>query len=345
MAWQYRQASFRGVEFFVKSHELKGGQRVQVTEFPGRDQANTQSFGKKNKSHTFDAYVIGPDYDQQRGLLITALDTVGAGKLVHPYLGNINVLTPDWAMRESSTQLNIARFSIAYVESSDLLAPTEVVDTKGAVATAKADSLATQKSDFESKYSVFDKAITIAKATERALNKAIDSIQTSKGTVSGNVLYSRNLELIKLKTVALVRNAGELFDSVAELIGFGTNADDDQPATPDNARGSYQDLKALAEFQADEILTEDADDPTLLLQEAIKLISLTNQAAVLSFIDFKSADEAETIRSEIFVLLDNFIESPVQRRSLLRPLKLQFVITACSLNLLRPSQWISQLNF
>ena len=311
MAWldDYQQASFRGVEFYVPSHEGKGGHRIQVTEFPGRDVADTQQFGKKPKSFSLECYVIGDDYNEQRDLLIQALDKRGNGRLVHPYLGSLQCLIVDYTWRDSVRELGMARFSINVIEAGELKFPINVVDTKSNVAIKKAEALQAVQDDFADRYTLRGRVITFATSTQNAINKSFDVIEENKRTVSSEASYRRDLENIRGKLIALSYDGLELIENMTDLISFGLDADDDFEATPDNARNSYEDMKPLTIFSADESITLDETDPTIVFQEAIKLISIINQGAILSFINFESANEAEEIRASVFANIDAFMES------------------------------------
>ena len=71
MSWREEliQATFRGVAFFVQGHEGEVGRRVQVHEFPLREKPWAEDMGRKARTFTLDAYVLGSDYMQQRDAL------------------------------------------------------------------------------------------------------------------------------------------------------------------------------------------------------------------------------------------------------------------------------------
>ena len=126
VGWQSRllPASFRGVPFFVASHELQGGRRGVLHEFPDRDIPVTEDLGRAAGRYSIEAFVIGADYDQDRDDLIDAVFNVaGPGTLVHPYLGTIEVQMMDGcSLREQTAPGGIANFHLVCVQAGDALA-------------------------------------------------------------------------------------------------------------------------------------------------------------------------------------------------------------------------------
>ena len=309
MSWldDYRQASFRGVEFYVPTYEGSGGRRLQVTEFPGQDLPYVEDFGKKASRQNLEAYVIGDDYHLQRNRLILALETKGKGLLVHPYLGDIYIMIDSFTWRDTLQEMGMARFTIGFVEAGELRFPTTVVDTKGAVALAKEASEEAVSVDFIDRFSIVTNGISVVNATKDAIETGFELMETAKQTVANAPSYRRALENARARSLALMYDALELIENVKDLIGFGTNADDDVEATEDNAHGSYEDMKAMYTYSP-KTVTEDADDPTIVFQESFNRLALINQAGLLSFIEYTSLDEAVVLRDEVFTGIDKVLE-------------------------------------
>ena len=115
---QLLTGSYKKVPFKIDSHEFSGGKRVVDHLFPYRDLAFTESLGKKQRAFNIDGYVIGDDYFKARDLLITALESDGAGKLVHPYLGTKTVELIDFSVSESKADGGVVYFSMQFHETS-----------------------------------------------------------------------------------------------------------------------------------------------------------------------------------------------------------------------------------
>ena len=138
MSWldSYRTASFRGVEFKVEGHDASFGRRQVTHEFPQRDEPYTEDLGRRAREFEVDAYLIGDDYPSQRNQLIAAAETDGPGELVHPYLGNMQVVCTGLRLRENSRDTRMCKLRLTFTEAGEAKFPTNVTDAVESVSTA-----------------------------------------------------------------------------------------------------------------------------------------------------------------------------------------------------------------
>ena len=144
MAWRDNlvPASFRGVGFQVDETEAPiAGRRVAVHEYPGRDEPFVEDLGRVTKRWTIEAFVVGDDYATVRDRLIDACDMPGAGELVHPYLGSLQVACTACSLTERTREGRMARFSLSFVEAGANQYPSNRVNT-GDNVTISADEAA-----------------------------------------------------------------------------------------------------------------------------------------------------------------------------------------------------------
>lgn len=144
MAWadDYRTGSFRGAPFRTVSHEGSGGRRAVIHEYPGRDDPTSEDMGRLSRRFALELFVAGRDYFGDRDALIAALEIKGPGLLVHPYLGQHNVVVLSYSVAESTDEGGIARFSIEFGEAGvPIAASTEDAnaDAAGAADAAQED--------------------------------------------------------------------------------------------------------------------------------------------------------------------------------------------------------------
>src|SRR4030042_2990464 len=153
MAWSdnYRQAKFRNASFVVPSHDLSGGSRGAVHEFPKKDIPYVENMGKRVKQFSIEAFIIGDDYMIDRDALITELDK-GSGKLVHPYYGTIDVFCQNYTVRETDAENGLVRFTIQFVQSGVLSFPNTVIDTVKDVSVKKTAAISASKTAFTKVY-------------------------------------------------------------------------------------------------------------------------------------------------------------------------------------------------
>ena len=134
-AWltQLQAASFRGVVFKFGSSARQNGRRVVIHEYPDVDQPDTEDLGRKPRTQTIEAWVIGSNYMAERDALEAALDMAGPGDLIHPYKGKMSVVITDWTVTEQIDQGGMARFSISYVQAAAVTQPAAAAATQAAV--------------------------------------------------------------------------------------------------------------------------------------------------------------------------------------------------------------------
>jgi prophage DNA circulation protein len=131
-----RQASFRGVEFFVDDHDNEIGRRLVIHEYPQRDKPQVDDMGRVARRYNIEAFVLGSDYMSARDDLMDACEQEGSGTLVHPYLGSLDVRLINCRVRESRKEGGWAKFSLGFVEAGERLYPSDDSDTGDAEDTA-----------------------------------------------------------------------------------------------------------------------------------------------------------------------------------------------------------------
>ena len=127
---QLRAASFRGVPFFVEEAGLEAGRRTQVHEYPQRDKPYSEDMGRAARSMSITAFVVGDDYIAQSERLLAALEQGGAGTLVHPWLGTMQVTVGVCRVSYSSGALGYVRFEIPCTEAGELVFPSTKASTQ-----------------------------------------------------------------------------------------------------------------------------------------------------------------------------------------------------------------------
>lgn len=124
-----RDASFRGVSFFVTSQETSGGRRVQLHEYPLRDDPYAEDMGRTARRFSIECFVLGDDYMAAREQLLEALEEAGPGALIHPWKGMRQVAVEDYRMRESTREGGMATFTVRFVEAGRAAEPDISEDT------------------------------------------------------------------------------------------------------------------------------------------------------------------------------------------------------------------------
>lgn len=133
-------ASFRGVSFYVDSSDISAGRRTVTHEFPQRDEPFTEDLGRAARLYRFEAFVLGDDCIAQAKKLRDALEKPGAATLVHPELGELQVIALPGANMNFSQAMRSVRFSLAFIEAGINAFPTQEGATQS-VSRSAADGL------------------------------------------------------------------------------------------------------------------------------------------------------------------------------------------------------------
>lgn len=136
MSWKdgLRQPSFRGIPFRVDEHGAGPyGRRGQLHLYPLRDDGYFEDLGARVPEFQLSAYVDGDDYMARRDRLIEACHRAGPGTLVHPYLGELEVVCTACSPKESVGEGRLARFDLVFVLAGRNRYPTAARDTRAAV--------------------------------------------------------------------------------------------------------------------------------------------------------------------------------------------------------------------
>lgn len=124
-----RTASFRGIAFQVDGElEAQLGRRTQVHEYVGRDEPYGEDLGRRARSWRITAFVVGADAQTQAEKLVDACETAGAGTLVHPWIGERQVVCTECRERHSSRRQRRVDFEMAFAETFEPQYPAAEAD-------------------------------------------------------------------------------------------------------------------------------------------------------------------------------------------------------------------------
>ncbi|ALU62558.1 hydroxyacid dehydrogenase [Pseudomonas syringae pv. lapsa] len=123
-------ASFRGIGFFIEKAVVPVGRKGQLHEFPQRDEPYFESLGKQSQVHTLTAFIVGRDCFEQRDKLLQALEEEGAGELVHPWLGRVQVQVGECSITHNLAEGGIVRLELKFYPANPLKFPVSTLNTR-----------------------------------------------------------------------------------------------------------------------------------------------------------------------------------------------------------------------
>lgn len=143
-----RKASYDGVSFEVSSADVSFGRRTVTHEYPQRDTPYTEDLGRSKRTFTLNGFIVGDDYLTRTKNLISKIETSGgtAKKLVHPWLGSLQVYAVDTPKVSWDVHRRLSTFTVSFVEAGSLENPTSG-KSWGAMLRAEVDSWADSLAD------------------------------------------------------------------------------------------------------------------------------------------------------------------------------------------------------
>jgi len=166
-----REASFRGVPFWVDSDSVPVGRRTQLHEYPKRDQPMVEDMGRQTREYKFEGFVVGSDFIDQRDRLLEALDKPGPGELVHPWFGRLTVTAGKCELSHSRDELGMVRFNLAFIDGM-LTFPVQRVNTRRQLAAHVPSLLERIKARFDAVMAKVDWARQQVNKVRRAISSA-----------------------------------------------------------------------------------------------------------------------------------------------------------------------------
>lgn len=304
-----RPASYRGVGFEAKEVGFTTGRRLQTHEYDQRDEPYTEDHGRATRRWKLQAFLVRggdeshADLQARKRKLIEAIETKGAGKLVHPTDGDVgNVRCETCDITESSGGLNYVEFDISFVESGAVFQATTV-----------------QKSKASTFASRLKQAIRTAYRIRRAARSAEDKVRR---IMSGNI-YDQCNALLGLAgqiggadvtayqdAVTAIRDAHEtLKDDAGELVDrwqavFDSFSDPSSPRTVVQSLAAPLAASQLAAATGastarDQAILDNAADTDLM----VAVSALAVAGALAADASYTAYDEAIATRDTLAGLL------------------------------------------
>lgn len=121
-----RKASYEGIQFDVDSATLSFGRRTVTHEFPQRDAPYVEDLGKATRQFSIQGFIVGDDFIDRSKRLIDKIESqVGTdrranhGKLVHPWLGSLEVTPIDNPSITYDRAKRICTFTLTFLEAGN----------------------------------------------------------------------------------------------------------------------------------------------------------------------------------------------------------------------------------
>lgn len=182
---QMLPASFRGISFLIPQASVPVGMKVQLHEFPQRDEPYAEQMGKQAQVHRLVCWIIGDDCFERRDKFMEAVQTPGAGELVHPWLGRMQVKAGEAELTHDFKQGGMAAFAVTFYPDIPLKFPTAKVNTQQQVVKASDSLLDSALARYKSAMAQVDQARLGLARLRNSLSDVYTVIQQQFSTIIG----------------------------------------------------------------------------------------------------------------------------------------------------------------
>lgn len=315
MTWpdDLRPASFRGVPFKVDTVAQAGGRRAAVHEFPYRDTPLVEELGRQARRFQVEGYVLGADYVLQRQRLVAALEGASAGypsspggTLVHPTVGELEVLCVGFEVRETITREGrIARFSMEFVEAGRELQPVAGVDATGGADLASAALYAQAQASYQDDVQtagVVAEALDAIEAVVREVDRQLRRLDVFSGPL-------RSVRALEDALTVLVGTVAELVTAPATLAATAAEALEAVLDSAGSLPGALEAYRTLLYLEPLEVPGGGSQSASIRGNSAaavglFRAMALGGAVRAAARVDWPTLDEAQAARAELEAVLD-----------------------------------------
>lgn len=121
MAWadSLLDCTFRGVALEVLNTSDIADRALVLHTYPWVDGAEVEDMGRQPRAVSLSAIFYGPDYERRLQVAVRAFDQAGAGELIHPVFGAMNVSLRRYGIEHEADGVDQARVSLDFVETRE----------------------------------------------------------------------------------------------------------------------------------------------------------------------------------------------------------------------------------
>ncbi|EAU9637660.1 multidrug DMT transporter permease [Salmonella enterica] len=178
------KGSFRNIPFLIyKEQRERGGRHIVKREYPLRESGGADDLGPKLPAFTFTVIVQGDDAQAQRKALRDALYAPGAGELVHPDYGTLNVLIDNFESRYNVSEQRVVEFTITAVPQANDTAPDAQQDTAAALTQKTDGGLNSVFNTLADGWSVVSDNLHDLQAMADTVSEKIDALENTVSSV------------------------------------------------------------------------------------------------------------------------------------------------------------------
>ncbi len=294
---------FKEAQFFYQESNGTGGRKTVTHEYPNKKERYVEDLGGLEKKFTISAFTDDNISYADRDSLINALDEGGVGTLIHPSLGNLQVVCVGYTFNESIRELGITKFSIEFEVASLNILPIAATGNKGFLANLKSKILGSNEAVFDAGFksvknakAKFESVVKTLKQSANEINRVARQIQGSADTFSD---FATSINQI-------VNNANRLVQSPSVLASNLRITFDNLGVAYNNSQDLFNTMKGLFGFNerdqtanGNSQLQQDIKTNQDQINNFINVAALATAYDAAANIDYANLDELNQVITEL----------------------------------------------
>lgn len=328
MAWLFKNASFRGIGFYVDTSDRDGGRTLIAHTIPQGEGELWEDVGPESDVVQIEAYLVGapaqnltsfnPQIDslqtrnqfpsQQpadptlfywRDRLLQALERKGPGTLEHPLYGILWVRARRWRFTEQKGEQGFIRASIEFVRERQF-APTITVSTKSPTGAAaeRSDALEAAAGADVTEGLVTAGAETARDASSGELTKLGNALKSMKAAGEQAAELSR-------QAVGMINDAKALATIPADMVSRVVTSVRDVERAFNDALGALAAYEVLLELVPDVWGSPAEDNNAGLVSSLTRSAAAGGALRAIVRVEWDSYEQAVARRGELFSRLES----------------------------------------
>lgn len=266
MTIDLKTGSYKGVQFLVDSMPTQGGRRLVTFTYPRSDTQAVEDQGKLPRSFSITATISHDNYYLQRDQLIAALESEGAGVLIHPTFGEVNnVRAGLYDLKENISELGRAKITMSFELDENNGKPQQSANLASQVQSRSNILNGLLSSDLGKAYKATSSFVgNFADAIEN-LNDTVESI-TSAATLTAAIAiepaeeFRASLDRFKANISNLIQEPEILGDTISAIYQSITTLYED----PDDDSADPQDAQRKSLVAFTDLSESGANDPVII---------------------------------------------------------------------------------
>lgn len=308
-----RKGSFKGIPFYIEDHEAEVGRRLVVNEYPYRDEPFSEDMGRAARRYSVTCYMIGDNYMSDRDRMLDAIESGGAGVLVHPYLGTKDVICESGRLRETKGEGRFATFSLSFVEAGRQLFPNASPIPSDLVSLRADELISAARSAFVNGMTVTGVSEWVRDSYSGTLSSVADVFDVIRSNGGINAQTTTSLINLAAEWVADVADLGspsiglirDLFGAADRIIDSIAGVFNLSPS-PDIAAKNLQRFSSFSVPRngATTAAAITANTNAQVSEDFIRTVSVATETKAAVARDYQSYEDALDARSNILTRID-----------------------------------------